>query len=207
MKNLITIFTVALAIVACGNSNDKAHQCIAPLPAGVSIDNMNDCTVPASFSSDDFRWMGGNLTMTVYNQDLYDAVEISQMKEGDTLIYEGKPIIISTLEEKNGTLEVNGGLENGGAWLVGYEGGTYRPSEWDDHSVYSEIGKKELPLAEDFVIIDCGENPTDPSDTIRENQKLYLESLKDYKRDFTVLNTTVRIENGLIKEINRRWIP
>ena len=69
------------------------------------------------------------------------------------------------------------------------------------------MGKAELPLADDFIIIDCGENPDDPCDTIRTGQKLYLESLSENNRLFHDLNTRVRIENGIIKEINRKWIP
>ena len=53
---------------------------IAPLPSGIDVDNLQDCTIPAAFSPDDFNWMGGNLKMTVYNEDLYDAVNISLMQ-------------------------------------------------------------------------------------------------------------------------------
>ena len=207
MKKLVFLVLIGIGLLGCATSNNKAHRCIAPLPAGVSVENLADCTVPAAFSVDDFRWMGGNLSMTVYNEDLYDAVEISQLQTGDTIIYEGKPIVVTEKKTANEVLEINGGLENGGAWLRSNGGGTYRASIWDDHSIYTKLGKAELPLAEDFIIIDCGENPTDPNDTISENQKLYLESLAGYKREFTVLNTKVRIEKGLIKEIERKWIP
>jgi len=183
------------------------HKLIVPLPSGLDVDDLKDCTVPAAFTSDDFRWMGGNLRMTVYSKDLYDAVEISQMQVGDTLLYTGEPMVIESIEEVHGGLDINGGLENNGCCLAGYEGGTYVARNWDDHATYTELGKAELALADDFVIIDCGEFPTDPVDTIRTGQKLYLESLKDSYRSFFSLNTLVTIENGVITEINRRWIP
>ncbi len=145
--------------------------------------------------------------MTVYNKDLYDAVEISQMQVGDTLIYNGETMVIETIEEVHGGLAINGDIDNGGCCLVGYEGGTYVASNWDDHATYTELGKAEIALADDFVIIDCGEFPTDPADTIRTGQKLYLENLKDSRRVFFSLNTLVTIENGMITEINRKWIP
>lgn len=85
--------------------------------------------------------------------------------------------------------------------------GTYVARIWDDHATYSELGKTEVALADNFVIIDCGDFPEEPSDTIRTGQKLYIENLKDYKKDFFQLNTRVTIENGVITEINRRWIP
>lgn len=209
MKTLKTVLIIA-AVLLCGcveKEKEGTHKVIAPLPAGIEADNLQECTVPASFKIEDFNWRGSNLTMTVYNKDLYDAVEISLMQPGDTLIYEGKPMIVNTMEEVNGYLEINGGLEEGGCWLAGYEGGTYIAKIFDDHATYTELGKAEVMLADDFVIIDCGSNPEDPIDTIRSDQKLYLESLEEGRRDFFALNTVVRIENGMIKEINRRWIP
>lgn len=204
------ILLLAVAAVVCSCSHKVVtpeHKFISTLPAGVAVDNLKDCTVPVAFTPEDFNWMGGNLKMTVYNQDLYDAVAISQMKVGDTIMYSGEPMVVSSVKEANGGLDINGGLDEGGCCLAGYEGGTYVARNWDDHATYTKLGKAEIPLAEDFVIIDCGDNPDDPSDTIRTNQKQYIENLKDYKKDFFQLNTRVTIVNGMVKEINRRWIP
>ena len=91
---------------------------------------------------------------------------------------------------------------------MGYEGGTYIARTWDDHAIYSELGKAEVALEGDFVIIDCGTEPTDPVDTIRSGQKLYLENLEGSRTDFFYLNTRVTMdEYGMITEINRHWIP
>lgn len=204
------ILLLAVAAVVCSCSHKVVtpeHKFISTLPAGVAVDNLKDCTVPVAFTPEDFNWMGGNLKMTVYNQDLYDAVAISQMKVGDTIMYSGEPMVVSSVKEANGGLDINGGLDEGGCCLAGYEGGTYVARNWDDHATYTKLGTAEIPLAEDFVIIDCGDNPDDPSDTIRTNQKQYIENLKDYKKDFFQLNTRVTIVNGMVKEINRRWIP
>ena len=208
MKTLQSALVIALVALLCGCAQKVEHKSIAPLPAGIEINDLHDCTVSASFNTDDFRWMGGNLSMTVYAKDLYDAVEISQMQVGDTLIYQSKPMVISKIEEADGGININGGLEEGGCWLVGYEGGTYIARTWDDHAIYSELGKAEVALEGDFIIIDCGIEPSDPVDTIRSEQKLYLENLEDYRRDFSPLNTRVTIDgDGMITEINRHWIP
>lgn len=208
MKTLQSALVIALVALLCGCAQKVEHKSIAPLPAGIEINDLHDCTVSASFNTDDFRWMGDNLSMTVYAKDLYDAVEISQMQVGDTLIYQSKPMVISKIEEADGGISINGGLEEGGCWLVGYEGGTYIARTWDDHAIYSELGKAEVALEGDFVIIDCGIEPSDPVDTIRSEQKLYLENLEDYRRDFSPLNTRVTIDgDGMITEISRHWIP
>lgn len=203
MKQLIFIVMAAL-MSGCSLTS---HKLIAPLPAGVSVDNLQDCTVPASFTIDDFRWMGGNLRMTVYNQDLYDVVDIEQMQVGDTILYNGEKVVINTIDKEHGGIDINGGLDEGGCCLAGNEGGTYVARFWDDHATYTELGKAEVALAEDFIIVDCGMNPEDPSDTIRAAQKLYLENLGEGRKDFFQLNTRVTIENGMITEINRHWIP
>ena len=207
MKRLTYISIILCAFaVSCAHRND-CYKLIAPLPSGIDIDSLQDCTVPASFLPDDFRWMGGNLRMTVYNKDLYDAVEISLMQVGDTIIYNSERMVVNKFEEAHGGLDINGGLDEGGCCLVGYEGGTYVARSWDDHATYTMLGTAEVPLAEDFIIVDCGSFPEDPADTIRTGQKLYIEKMKESRPDFFQLNTLVTIQNGLITEINRRWIP
>lgn len=116
-------------------------------------------------------------------------------------------MVINKIAEEHGGIDINGGLDEGGCCLAGYEGGTYVARNWDDHATYTKLGKAEVALAENFMIIDCGDFPEDPMDTIRTDQKLYIEKLKDYKKEFFQLNTRVTIENGMITEIKRHWIP
>ena len=196
---------IMLAVLAMACQH-KTYTRIAPLPAGYDIDNLTDCTVPASFSAEDFNWRGSSLTLKVFSEDIYDAVEVHQMKPGDTLVFAGAPIVVKTVVEENGYLTVDGGIEEGGAYLKPYEGGTYRSLLLDDHPFYTEIGRTQVMLDDDFIIIDCGTEPTDPSDTIRTAQKPYIEALGT-RSGFSELDTRVRIENGRITEVNRHWIP
>lgn len=183
------------------------HKTIRPLPPGVAVDDLQDCTVPASFTPEDFHWMGGNLRLKVYCKDLYDAVDISRLSAGDTLVYDSQNMVVSSIDSSHGVIDINGGLDEGGCCLVGYEGGTYIARNWDDHATYTYLGTAEIALAQDFIIVDCGEFPTDPSDTIRTGQKLYIENLTGGRDDFFQLNTLVTVENGMISRIERRWIP
>ncbi len=205
MKKFLVYSLFALSFCGCAHKAD--FQSVKPLPSSVNLSQLTDATVPAEFTTHDFNWTKGKLRMTVYSEDLYDAVQISKLKAGDTLVYEGKPIVIEKLENKNGFLTVNNGLEEGGAYLQANQGGTYRGVQMDDHSIYTKLGQLEIPLAKDFTIIDCGEDFKDPSDTIRSSQKLYLENCKDYRRQFCCLDTRVQIENGKITNITRHWIP
>lgn len=205
-----TIIFIAIAAIICSCSQKKQnteHKLIAPLPAGIAVDNLKNCAIPAAFTPANFNWMEGNMTMTVFNKDLYDAVEISQMQVADTIIYDGRKLVINKIKEEHGGININGGLDEGGCCLAGNDGGTYVARNWDDHATYTNLGKAVVALADDFVIIDCGIDSNDPIDTIRAGQKLYIENLKDNKKDFFQLNTRVTIENGVITEINRHWIP
>ena len=204
MRRLAILFLSASLLASCTGGT---HSVVAPLPCGYDLEDLADCTVPASFSADDFHWMGGNLRMTVYSEDIYDAVDLHRMQPGDTLLYDGKKIIVKAIKDEDGFLTINDGIENGGAWLQAGDGGAYRAVQFDDHSLYTELGAAELPLAEDFRIIDCGENPTDPSDTLGTGQKLYLETLDEWRKNFSPLDTRVLIEGGVITEITRHWIP
>jgi hypothetical protein len=158
------------------------------------------------FSISDFNWKERTLTFTAYSIDRYDSTEIAKLQIGDTILFRNDTIIVSKIE-KGRYLTINGGIENGGVELAAYEGGTYRVQLMDDHPQYSELGKVQLPLSDTFTIIDCGDNPDDPYDTIRTNHKQRLENMKEYKHDFIELNTRVKIENGKITNITRNLIP
>lgn len=207
MKKLYYLASLALLCGCTTKTPQPEHKMIAPLPAAITVDNLQDCTVPVAFKADDFHWEEGRLTMTVYNMDLYDAVEISQMQAGDTIFYAGESMVINTIVEDHGGIDINGGIEEGGCCLAGHEGGTYVARNCDDHATYTKLGQVELPLAEDFLIIDCGMFPEDPSDTIRTNHDQYIANLDEGKLDFFQLNTRVTIEHGVITQINRHWIP
>lgn len=209
MKKIFVLFAMALALCACSSqkATEAGTTCVSTLPTGLDLDNLTDATVSASFKTDDFNWMGGNLKMTVYAEQLYDTVELHQLSVGDTLIHNGAPLVVNEKLEENGQITINGGVENGGVELWPYEGGTYRSVTFDEHSVYVELGEITLPLSENFTIIDCREEPQQPSDTIGHDQKLYLENVKEYKKSFSCLDTKVRVENGVITNITRTWIP
>lgn len=209
MKKIIPLFMLALAFCGCTQKKETEARttCVRTLPTGIDLSHLTDATVSASFSTDDFNWMGGNLKLTVHAEQLYDAVELHQLGVGDTLFYEGAPMVVKEKKEDKGQITINGGMDNGGVDLWSNDGGTYRAVTFDDHSVYVELGEVTLPLSEDLTIIDCGEEPLDPSDTISKDQKFYLENLKDYRKNFTYLDTKVQIENGVITNITRTWIP
>lgn len=206
MKQLLTILAAAALLWSC-NTSTSTHKSVKPLPAGYSADSLVDCIVPAAFTSRDLNAADSTLTMTVFNEDLYDAVDVHQLQAGDTLVFQGRSIVVASIDNSDGLLTINGGIEQGGACLQPSDGGTYRGLQLDDHSVYTPLGRATLPVARDLVIVDCGEEPTTPPDTIATDAQRYLAQATGWRRDFSELNTRVLIEHGTITRITRHWIP
>lgn len=210
MRKIITLAAAAVIMASCTNTTNTADntgaRCVRPMPAAYNADSLADCTVPAQFKLADFDWTAGTLTLTVYSEDIYDAVDISQLKAGDTIVYQGRNIVVAQIDDKDGFKTINGGIENDGADLQAGDGGTYRAIQLDDHAVYTTLGKATLPLADNLVVIDCGIEPTDPVDTIRTDARGYLQKLGQ-RDNFNELNTQVLIQGGKVTQITRRWIP
>ena len=211
-KYLIPLLCVLFA--GCTNTSNKenlANQFIKPILADKSLFNgdlkeLNATTLPVLFSFTDFNWKDSTLTLTAYSIDTYKASEIDNLQKGDTILFRNDTIITDKIE-RGKYISINGGIEFGGVDLTAHEEGTYRVLLMDNHPQYSELGKVKLPLSPALTIIDCGDNPEDPSDTIRTNHHQWLANVKEYKRDFSELNTRVNIENGIITTITRFWIP
>lgn len=205
MKKLITALALTAAIISC--SQKPQNKFVGPMPASVNISDIKDATVPASFVCAYFDWEDSTLSMLVYNEDIYDSVELHSLALADTLYWNQQLLIVDRIEQKDSTIVINGGLEEGGAEFIPNGGGTYRAILWDDTPTYTKLGEVCLPLAQDFTITDCGEFPTDANLTISTNQRAYLDGLRFNRFYFLNLSTKVQIENGQITNITRTWIP
>ena len=205
MKKITTLLFAAVLI--CGCTQEKGPKCIGPLPAGYDLEALTDCMVPAEFSTEDFDWANKTLKLTVFSENIYDAVEMHKMAVGDTVIYDGKKILVQTIDDSGSFFEVNGEDYENGAWFQPADGGTYRATQDDDHSVYTELGSVIVPVAENLVVVDCGIDPMDPQIIIEEGAWLYLDSLDGWRQSFSCLDTEVLIENGVVTKITRHWIP
>ena len=197
---------IAVALL-CGCTGKGTFSMVEPVPVPVDLDNLGDTTLPASFTAQDFNWRGSLLTLSLYTEDVYDAREVASLRKGDTLVFSGNRIVVKDLKWEEGFLTVNGGIEQGGAYLQKRDEDIWRSCLMDDHSVYHKVGSVGLLLDEDFTITDCGAEPTDPILTVETGQKAYIDDLPEYKKTFSELDTKVQIKDGRIVSINRRWIP
>ena len=161
-------------------------------------------TAPISFTAADVKKDGDKITLTmkVYEQELFDAVEVSQLKAGDTLAAGGETVKVTEVKErKAGGVTINGGYEKGGITLFPGDGGTYYQVKENDAKTYQEVGTATLPLGDKFELIDNANN---------DNKKLTAQdmtTLKDAGNSFNVNNTTATVENGVITNITRAYMP
>ena len=206
MKSLNKMALIATLVICCCAKTD-VKQFIKPQMPTVNLDEIADGSYAAAFSVKDFNWRGSNLMLTLFSEDIYDGNQIDNIQVDDTLLFRGDTLIVKSKKMELSFVEINGGIEHDGADLQKTNDGDYGGMQLDDHSTYSVLGKTEILLSNDFTIIDCGDEPQEPYDTIRSSQKQYLEGVKEYKKDFMELNTVVTVKNGYITNITRRWIP
>ena len=89
---------------------------VEPMASDIDLSNLTDCTLQVSFDlKQDLVSKNGSykLTMVVYDYDRYDAVEVSQLKEGDTIVIDGQDVVITSIDRTNG-VQINGGIDEGG---------------------------------------------------------------------------------------------
>lgn len=186
----------------------REEKRIRPLPATLNINDLNDVTFSASFQPDHVKMDQDTLSihMTVYDYELFDMVDISQLEKGDVLVCNGVDMPVESVERQdNGMVTVNGGLEEGGCYLMTNGDGVYYESGFDDAKSYYAIGETTLEADTDFVF-------TDNSDLENPGKTMDARSFAEYaqaqpENTFIPNNISVRTENGKMTEIVKNYIP
>lgn len=219
MKKLLALILALLmvfAFVGCGEKAEPVEdepveeapeaeaKTVSPLPSG--IEGESDITVPVTFNAETLAEADGVYTIEaeLFSVELFDAVDITTLAAGDTLVIGGEEIVVETTEEKNGFLVINGGIEEGGVELISNEGGTFRASGLDDYPTYASEGVRTLTFAEGLVFTDTSdlENP----DGVIADGAALAEAIQNGVL-FTHLNTTARIVDDEIQEVSLIYIP
>ena len=190
--------------VSAGGSQGEARR-VEPLPSTLDVSALTqgDQQFLAGFRGSDIREDGGKLVigLTVYTYDLYDAVDISLLAVGDTLVVKGEDIPVTSVAEENGGITVNGGLEKGGIDLISAGGGAYRLQLEDDARGLYEVGTVTLPVGQDCVLTDDAD-PEDPGRTLYAGDLLGLGD-----EVFSPQATTVETVGGTVTAIHRDYMP
>ena len=229
-KKFMLIFMVSILVIgslaACGKKEEtnvvvpeQAEKVIEvteevegtkimPLPTTVDMNALDNCTLAVSFEKgdayvDDTGAM--QLDVTVYTYDLYDMVDISNLKKGDIIVIQGNDVVVETLETlESGLIYVNGGMENGGYDLWNADSGVYFEHGFNDTKSYYALGKATIKVSADFKFVDAsdldkGEVTYYPGDFLTEDAGIIY--------NFTPNNTSIVVEDGQVIQMTRIFTP
>lgn len=216
MKKIIFLVAVICFFLTSCQNFEEIHESengvnrlkFMPLASTIDMNNLKDCTVAVSLNkSDVYVDDAGIMQMkaTVYDYDLYDMVDISQLKEGDTIVIGKKDIVISSLERNSaGTVIINGGLEQGGHELVTDESGVFYETGYSDAKSYYPLGESVIRVSTEFEYCDKSELDGEekcyyPGDFLSDDAGI------DY--NFNPHNTSIVIEDGQVISMNRIYVP
>ena len=213
---LLSLLVLSAALLGCGAKDEPPTEPsdtrILPIPSSFDPTNLEDCSFPVSFTNDDIELNDEGrfvLHMTVWEQELFDAASITGLKEGDVIVVRGNDVSVAAVEQVDGVVHINGGLENGGITMAPSEsGGTFYESgsELTEYDVlYTSVAQMALPVnGDEFVYRD--------SSDLEKGEVTYLAgdllAMKD-SVDFgcTAMNGTAHIVNNQVVEIIRVYMP
>lgn len=223
----LRIFTIALLCVilsGCGSSGNKPEQTTEPVAvetkeetvAAAVIRPLPDTTMEApensvlniSFAQNDvYREDSGEiiLRMQIYTYEKFDLVDIAGLKAGDTILLSGEKIPVKSVERNDyGTVYVNGGLDEGGFDLATDDSGIYFVHGYSDMKSWLPVGKAEFCVSDTFVFRDSADLELG---TVVYDAEDLMNAVPDPVFGYQPQNTTVRIENGQVAEMNRIYTP
>ena len=189
----------------------SGERVLKPFYFGSSIEEIDDMILDVRFSIDDIDLENKKIKFEIYNPDLYDAVEVNNLKVGDKIVVSEETILIENIEMTGNFVEINGGIGGSetGVSLVAADGGTYRSVVFNDHSTFAYVGETEFPFANNFVIEDYfgGDYGNDGRKASLENLSEFIKELPEGYGEFGEICTTLRVVNNEVVNITRRWIP
>ena len=192
---------------AVTNGEVGTNDAISPLPTYIDMNNLDNCTLAVSLEYgdayvDDTGAM--QMDVTVYDYDLYDMVDIATLEEGDTIIIRGEEVKVTSLERTDRGILINGGLDENGYELRTDESTVWYEIGYSDMKSYYEVGKATIRVSADMKFddksdLDKGEVIYYPGDFLTDKAGIIYH--------FVPHNTSIVIENGMIIEMYRNYMP
>ena len=218
-----TAFLLCLLCTGCGNpaeipSGTEVLQITAvketavpaavinPLPDTTMMD-LEDAILAVSLEEgdayvDDIGIM--QMDVKIYSYDKYDMVDIANLKVGDILATHAGSVEVNALEHTDfGTVRINGGLEANGLELDTGDQGVYYECGFNDAKNWYMVGEATIRVSADFVGYDTSD--LDMGEVVFYPGSFLVGEVTNY--NFTPHNTTIRIAQGQIVELQRRYTP
>ena len=205
-RNGKTAAKITEPISTTGTKQAAAESKIYPLP-DTTMDNLSDATLSISLEEgdayvDDTGIM--QMDIKIYSYDKYDMVDITMLKVGDILVTHTGEVEITSLDTKeNGTILINGGLDENGFDLITDETGVFYEGGYNDAKNWYEIGEATIRVSADFVYHDTSD--LEAGEILYYPGSFLVGEVTDY--NLTPYNTTIRVENSQIIEMHRVYTP
>ena len=187
---------------------EMTGKLVAPVLYDWDLNNLPDGIYPVAFDAanivaEEGIYLNGAV---IFSADCYDIVDINTLSQGDDIIWDGSLITVDTVERDGEFVIINGGYDQGGCTLVPREeSNCYVGIVDNDYQTYTAYGETDLKLAENAVYTDSSDLDADPVVTAYDQG--IVEALQKGDGLFTYYDTTIRIENGLVVEIIRHYMP
>ena len=213
MKKTLSIILALILVLGLfagckkGTENGE-NKVISPLPESLDINALDNCTVAVTLEKGDaFVDDSGKMVMKIkaFSYELYDMVDIAELKAGDVIKRLNEEIEITELERLDtGLVRINGGEEKGGFDLASNDSTVYYEIGMNDVKNYYELGEITLPVSDEFEYVDESDLDSEakiyyPGDFLTENAEILY--------NFTPNNTSIVIENGVIIRMTKVYTP
>ena len=179
---------------------------IYPL-ADNTMDNLSDAILHISLEEggvyvDDIGET--QMDVKIYSYDKYDMVDISMLKVGDIIVSHAGELEIASIDRKDdGSIAINGGLDAGGLELITQDNGIFYEQGYNDAKNWYQVGETTICVSADFEYHDNSD--LDNGEILHYSDSFIDGGITDYF--FFPHNTTIRVENGRIIEMYRRYVP
>jgi len=135
-------------------------------------------------------------------------VDVNTLTAGDTLVVSGEAIPVTSVERSDSNVLVNGGLDGEGGVVLGpidEDTNGYRVWLESDMATFTELGVTTLVLGDNAVFNDSWNIDADP---VKVGYDGIVAAITGSENDyFNPYNTTIRVEDGKVVEINRVYVP
>ena len=195
--------------VTYANEASPAEKTVVPMNVVVDVNNLPDGIYPVSFDRGDVLGGASGVFMNavhIFTQDWYDIVDINTLKVGDTIVVEGEEVPVLSVEQTEYGIAVNEDQDARSFYLSGEEDSNgFAVHGLDDMTTYTEQGVTTLMVDASATFTDAWDIESEPVTVSADG---IVEAMQTSENDwFVPYNTTVRIENGKVVEINRVYVP
>ena len=195
--------------VSYENVVNSGEKTIAPMTYDIDVNNLPDGIYPVSFDRGDVLNGASGTFMNavhIYTEDWYDILDVHTLKAGDTVIVEGEPVPVLSVEKSENGYSVNEGQDVREFWFVSKDDNNgFCIQGLDDLTTYTEQGVTTLLLDANVSFTDAWDIEKEP---VTVTGDAVVEAMQSSENDYFVpYNTTLRVEGGKVVEIHRVYVP